>query len=113
MTREKYTDNFKINIMKEFSTRKIEIAKFAVEKNIPLGTFRSWLENYRKFGTPIIKRPVQNATVKPIDITQETKEIIKESKTSNDQNFNLEINGYTLTFSLKNLKMVLEARQNG
>ena len=71
------------------------------------------LTNYRKFGTPTMKRTALNKSVKPIDVTRETKEIIKEVKLSDDQKFSLEINGITLTFALKNLKLVLEAIQNG
>ena len=113
MVRKRYTDEFKINLMREFSSREIEIVKFAAEKNIPLGTFREWLDNYRKFGTPTMKRTALNKSVKPIDVTRETKEIIKEVKLSDDQKFSLEINGITLTFALKNLKLVLETIQNG
>lgn len=113
MLRKKYTDDFKINMMQEFNSREIEIAKFAAEKNIPLGTFKVWLENYRKFGTPIMKRPTLDATVKPIDVTSKTKEIMREAKSLDDQKFSLEINGISLTFALKNLKTVLEIIQNG
>lgn len=44
----------------------------------------------------------------PIDVTKEAKEIIKERRTRNTNTFALETRGMKLTFSIDNLKEVLE-----
>lgn len=111
-TRKTYDDEFKINLVREFQCRKIEISAFASEKNISENTFKKWLEIYRLAEALKEEKKAIAKSGILIDVTKEAKEIIGESKTNQNQRIDLEINGIKFTFSLKNLKIVLEMLQN-
>lgn len=111
--RKTYDDEFKINLVREFQCRKIEISTFATEKNISESTFKKWLEIYRLAETLKEEKKAITKSGILIDVTKEAKEIIDESTSNENQKIDFEINGIKLTFSLKNLKIVLEMLQNG
>lgn len=111
--RKTYSDDNKIKLIKEFQHRKISISEFTQEKNISQSTFKKWLEIYRIAETLKCSNKETLKTLDLIDITEETKEIVNESKINVEEKINVEINGITLTFALKNLRTVLEAIQNG
>ncbi len=111
--RKTYSDDFKIKLIREFENRKVGIPEFVQEKNISQSTFKKWLEIYRIAETLECTNKEIKETLDLIDVTEETKEIVNESKPVADQKIDIEINGIILTFSLKNLRTVLEAIQNG
>lgn len=112
MKKRRYTDDFKLKLVEEYENGDLGIADFTSKNKISMSTFGKWLEKYRKHGEIKSKREISE-NIKPIDITKEAKEIMKESITHEEQKISLEINGITLTFPLKNLKIFLEAIQNG
>lgn len=110
--RKVYTDDFKIKMVREYEKGELSIAEFAAKNAITQCTFQRWLEVYRK--NDVAKSETKpNENVKPIDITKEAKEIISETMVTEEPKIDIEINGITLTFPLKNLKKILEAIQNG
>lgn len=63
----------------------------------------------RMHGQPRLKMaPEANENLLPIDVTAEAKTIIKEGSIKASNTFVLEAKGLRLTFSISNLKEVLE-----
>ena len=105
-----YSAEFKMAAIEEYFSRNISIRDFVKEKDIGLSTFESWLTKLRKAGRIGYKRKILHASKEmlPIEVTKEAKEIIEEKRTANDNSFTLETRGMKLTFSINNLKEVLE-----
>lgn len=110
--RKTYSDDFKINLIREFQSGNAGIHEFVSKKNLSESTFKKWLEIYRLANTLEKEKNIRIKNSILIDVTDEAKEIIKESNTNPEQKIDFEINGIKLTLSLKNLKIVLEAIQN-
>lgn len=100
-----YSAEFKMSMVEEYMSRNITVRNFISEKNLALSTFTSWITKYRKAGYPCIKKNVQT----PMEVTKEVKQIIREEKESI---FTLETKGMKFTFSINNLKQVIEVINN-
>ena len=101
-----YSAEYKMAIVEEYVARDVTVRDFVKEKNIPIATFSSWITKFRKAGYPCARR---DTMAKPMEITHQVKQIIKEEKESF---FTLETKGMKFTFSINNLKQVLEAISN-
>lgn len=97
-----YSAEYKMAIVEEYLSRNVKVRDYIKEKGLAISTFFTWLSKYRK-AYPCVKTLDQN---KPMEITHQVKQIIKEEKESV---FTLETNGMRFTFSINNLKQVLEA----
>ena len=105
-----YSAEYKMSMINEYLSRDITIRDFVKEKGIGLSTFESWLTKLRKSGQLGYKKDksVLAKGMLPIDVTNEAKTIIKEESTKSSNVFTLETKGMKLTFSIYNLKEVLE-----
>lgn len=105
-----YSAEYKLALIEEYKSRNISLRAFVKEKDISLSTFESWLTKIRRYGTPMLRMPtaLNDKPLIPIDITSEAKEIIKEQAVNTNNTFTLETKGMKLTFSISNLKNVLE-----
>jgi len=116
MTYKVYSAEYKIAAITEFQSRQITIRDFAKEKDINFSTFSSWILKARKYGQPSQKQISKNeiTSLMPIEVTTEAKEIIKEEANKKvSKTFIMEVKGIKLTFSISNIKEVLEAINNG
>ena len=109
-----YSAEYKMSMINEYLSRDITIRDFVKEKDIGLSTFESWLTKLRKAGQIGYKKDksVLAKGMLPIDVTNEAKTIIKEESTKSSNVFTLETKGMKLTFSIYNLKEVLEVINN-
>ena len=109
-----YSAEYKMSMINEYLSRDITIRNFVKEKGIGLSTFESWLTKLRKSGQLGYKKDksVLAKGMLPIDVTNEAKTIIKEESAKSSNIFTLETKGMKLTFSIYNLKEVLEAINN-
>ena len=109
-----YSAEYKISMINEYLSRDITIRDFVKEKDIGLSTFESWLTKLRKAGQLGYKKDkvISKKGMLPIDVTNETKAIIKEETDKSSNVFTLETKGMKLTFSIYNLKEVLEVINN-
>ena len=108
-----YSAEYKIAMIEEYHSRNVTIRAFCKEKDLCLSTFESWLTKVRKYGKPSLKMVLRtNNDLTPIDVTNETKMIIKEEMANFKDTFILETRGMKLTFSINNLKEVLEVINN-
>ena len=75
-----YSAEYKLALTEEYRSRNISISAFAREKGVSLSTFENWLKKVRQYGTPMLRIPAVliDKPPKPIDITSEAKEIIRE-----------------------------------
>ena len=89
--------------VEEYLSRDVRVRDFAEEKGLAISTFFTWLSKYRKAGYEIAKKEEKKEL---IEVTNEVKEIVKEEKVPI---FTLETKGMKFTFSINNLKQVLEA----
>ena len=105
-----YSAEYKISMVNEYLSRNITIRNFVKEKDIGLSTFESWLTKLRKMGQIGYKRNkvISEKEMLPIDVTNEAKAIIKEESDKSSNVFTLGTRGMKLTFSIYNLKEVLE-----
>lgn len=105
-----YSAEYKTSMINEYLSRDITIRNFVKEKDIGLSTFESWLTKMRKAGKLGYKKDksVLAKGMLPIDVTNEAKTIIKEESAKSSNVFTLEAKGMKLTFSINNLKEVLE-----
>lgn len=104
-----YSAECKIALIEEYRSRNASMRTFCKEKDISLSTFESWLRKIRMYGQPSLKMfPKANGFLTPIDVTDETKEIVKEESYKAPNTFTLETKGMKLTFSINNLKEVFE-----
>ena len=106
MNYKSYSAEYKLTIVDEYLSRDISIRKYADEKNIPVRTFYSWLQKVRSNRN----QPIRKDNLAPIDITNETKAMIKDSPSSH---FTMKIKGITFSFSIDDLNKVLEAIRYG
>ena len=111
--RKVYTDEFKQKMVLAYKNGDLASSDFAANNKISKSTFRKWVEASRKNESPKTQNDSLIENLKPIDVTKETKEIIVKTDTIKDKKIDIEINGITLTFSSKNLKLFLEVIQNG
>ena len=108
-----YSTECKIALIEEYRSQNISMRTFCKEKDISLSTFESWLRKIRMYGQPGLKMlPKANSFLTPIDVTNETKEIVKEESYKSSNTFTLETKGMKLTFSINSLKEVLEVINN-
>ena len=109
-----YSAEYKMSMINEYLSRDITIRDFVKEKDIGLSTFESWLTKLRKAGQLGYKKDkvISKKGMMPIDVTNETKAIIKEETDKSSNVFTLETKGMKLTFSIYNLKEVLEVINN-
>lgn len=109
-----YSAEYKMSMINEYLSRDISIRAFVMEKNIGLSTFESWLTKLRKAGQLGYKKDkiISKNGMLPIDVTNEAKTIIKEESAKSSNVFTLETKGMKLTFSIYNLKEVLEVINN-
>ena len=108
-----YAAEYKVALIKEYQSGNISMRAFCKEKDISLSTFESWLRKIRMYGQPGLKMlPEANGFLTPIDVTDETKEIVKEKSYKPSNTFTLETKGMKLTFSINSLKEVLEVINN-
>lgn len=109
-----YSAEYKMSMINEYLSRDITIRNFVKEKGIGLSTFESWLTKLRKSGQLGYKKDKSVLTkgMLPIDVTNEAKTIIKEESAKSSNFFTLETKGMKLTFSIYNLKEVLEVINN-
>ena len=98
-----YSAEYKMATVEEYLSRDVRVRDFVEEKGLAISTFFTWLSKYRKASYEIAKKEEKKEL---IEVTNEVKEIIKEEKTSI---FTLETKGMKFTFSINNLKQVLEA----
>ena len=105
-----YSAEYKMSMVNEYLSRNVTIRNFVKEKDIGLSTFESWLTKLRKMGQVGYKRnkAISEKGMLPIDVTNEAKAIIKEESDKSSNVFTLETRGMKLTFSINNLKEVLE-----
>lgn len=104
-----YAAEYKISLIEEFQSRNISMRAFCIEKELSLSTFVSWLKKIKMYGQPQLKMvPKTNESLLPIDVTIEAKAIFKEESIKTSNTFILETKGLKLTFSINNLKEVLE-----
>ena len=105
-----YSAEYKMSMINEYLSRNVTIRNFVKEKDIGLSTFESWLTKLRKSGQIGYKKDksVLAKGMLPIDVTSEAKTIIKEESAKSANVFTLETKGMKLTFSIYNLKEVLE-----
>ena len=109
-----YAAEYKISLIEEYQSRNISMRAFCKEKELCLSTFVSWLKKMRMYGQSKLKMvPKTNENLLPIDVTTETKTIIKEESIKASNTFVLETKGLKLTFSINNLKEVFEVINNG
>ena len=109
-----YAAEYKVALIKEYQSRNVSMRTFCKEKDISLSTFESWLRKIRMYGQPGLKMlPKANDFLTPIDVTDETKQIVNEESYKSSNTFTLETKGMKLTFSINNLKDVLEVINNG
>lgn len=104
-----YSAEYKVALIDEYNSRNISMRAFCDEKDLCLSTFVTWLKKVRQYGMPSIKANINNysnETYSPMEVTKEAKQIILEEQLS--ETFYLETKGMKLTFSIKNLKEVLE-----
>jgi len=110
-----YAAEYKWALIEEYQSRNVSIRAYCKEKELSLSTFESWLAKLRKSGQLGYKK--DKAIIKsnslPIDVTDEAKAIIKEGIAHLTKTFSLETKGMRLTFSLSDLKTVLEVINNG
>lgn len=105
-----YAAEYKMSLIEEYQSRNISLRAFCEEKELCLSTFVSWLKKIRMNGQSQLKMvPKANENLLPIDVTTETKTILKEESIKTSNTFTLEAKGLKLTFSINNLKEVLEA----
>ena len=109
-----YSAEYKMSMINEYLSKDITIRDFVKEKDIGLSTFESWLTKLRKAGQLGYKKDkvISKKGMLPIDVTNETKAIIKEETDKSSNVFTLETKGMKLTFSIYNLKEVLEVINN-
>ena len=108
-----YSAECKIALIEEYRSQNVSMRTFCKEKDISLSTFESWLRKIRMYGQPGLNMfPKTNDFLTPIDVTTETKTIIKEESIKASNTFVLETKGMKLTFSLSDLKTVLEVINN-
>ena len=109
-----YSAEYKISLIEEYQSRDISMRAFCKEKDLCLSTLESWLRKTRLYGQPGIKMlsKANNNTVVPLDVTNETRAIINEESRNISNTFTLKAKGMTLTFSINNLKDVLEVINN-
>lgn len=109
-----YSAEYKISLIEEYQSRDISMRAFCKEKDLCLSTLESWLRKIRLYGQPGIKMlpKANNNTVVPLDVTNETRAIINEESRNISNTFTLKTKGMTLTFSINNLKDVLEVINN-
>lgn len=109
-----YSAEYKMSMINEYLSGDITIRNFVKEKGIGLSTFESWLTKLRKAGQIGYKKDksVLAKGMLPIDVTNEAKTIIKEESAKSSNVFTLETKGMKLTFSIYNLKEVLEVINN-
>ena len=98
-----YSAEYKMATVEEYISHNIKVRDFVKEKGLAISTFFTWLSKYRKAGYQVVKKENKKEL---IEVTNEVKEIIKEEKTSI---FTLETKGMKFTFSINDLKQVLEA----
>ena len=104
-----YAAEYKISLIEEYQSRNISMRAFCKEKELCLSTFVSWLKKMRMYGQSKLKMvPKTNENLLPIDVTTEAKTILKEESIKTSNTFILETKGLKLTFSINNLKEVLE-----
>ena len=72
-----YSAEYKMAIVEEYVARDVTVRDFVKEKNIPIATFSSWITKFRKAGYPCARRDTR---AKPMEITHQVKQIIKEEK---------------------------------
>lgn len=109
-----YAAEYKWALIEEYQSRNVSMRDYCKEKELSLSTFASWLKKIRMYGQIELKRlPRSNNKLSPIDVTNEVKTITKEVDESSNYTFTLETKGMKLTFSINNLKEVLEAINNG
>ena len=108
-----YAAEYKWALIEEYQSRNVSLRAFCKEKDISLSTFESWLRKIRMYGQSGLKLiPKTNNPLTPIDVTDEAKMIIKEKETKPSDSFTLETKGMKLTFSINNLREVLEVINN-
>ena len=108
-----YAAEYKWALIEEYQSRNVSMRAFCKEKELSLSTFESWLRKIRMYGQSGLKLiPKTNNPLMPIDVTDEAKMIIKEKETKSSNTFTLETKGMKLTFSINNLKEVLEVINN-
>lgn len=109
-----YAAEYKMSLIEEYQSRNISMRAFCKEKELCLSTFVSWLKKIKMYGQPQLKMvPKANENLLPIDVTTETKTILKEESIKTSNTFILETKGLKLTFSINNLKEVFEVINNG
>ena len=108
-----YAAEYKWALIEEYQSRNVSMRAFCKEKELSLSTFESWLRKIRMYGQSGLKLiPKTNNPLTPIDVTDEAKMIIKEKETKPSDSFTLETKGMKLTFSINNLREVLEVINN-
>ena len=108
-----YTAEYKLALIDEYQSRNVSMRTFCKEKDLSLSTLESWLRKIRIYGHPELKMvPKSDNVLTPIDVTEETKAIVKEEMINSSNTFTLKTKGMTLTFSINNLKEVLEVISN-
>lgn len=108
-----YAAEYKVALIKEYQSGNISMRAFCKEKDISLSTFESWIRKIRMYGQPGLKMlPEANGFLTPIDVTDETKQIVNEESYKSSNIFTLETKGMKLTFSINSLKDVLEVINN-
>ena len=109
-----YSAEYKISLIEEYQSRDISMRAFCKEKDLCLSTLESWLRKIRLYGQSGIKMlpKANNNTEVPLDVTNETRAIINEESRNISNTFTLKTKGMTLTFSINNLKDVLEVINN-
>ena len=110
-----YAAEYKWALIEEYQSRNVSIRAYCKEKELSLSTFESWLTKLRKSGQLGYKKDkvIIKPNSLPIDVTNEAKTIIKEEIVHLTKTFSLETKGMKLTFSLSDLKTVLEVINNG
>ena len=110
-----YAAEYKWALIEEYQSRNVSLRAYCKEKELSLSTFESWLAKLRKSGQLGYKKDkvIIKSNSLPIDVTNEAKTIIKEETVHLTKTFSLEAKGMKLTFSLSDLKTVLEAINNG
>lgn len=105
-----YSAEYKVSLIEEFQSRNISMRAFCKEKDLCLSTLESWLRKIRLYGQPGIRMlpKINNDALTPLDVTRETKAIINEEIKHINNTFTLETNGMKFTFSISNLREVME-----
>lgn len=108
-----YDAEYKWALIEEYQSRNVSMRAYCKEKELSLSTFAGWLKKIRMYGQSELKMlPHSNNKLSPIDVTNEVKSISKEADESSNYTFTLETKGLKLTFSINNLKEVLEVIDN-